>query len=95
MNTIVNLSRRDFLKTTGLAGGGLILGLHLPGLARAAEEDHMRFLAKVLNSNRCVCLSKVEDRPSQTARDRADPEHRKQADGDSQVSLEIWRPSNL
>ncbi len=27
MSTINNLSRRDFLKTTGLAGGGLLLGL--------------------------------------------------------------------
>ena len=30
MNGIINLSRRDFLKTSALAGGGLILGFHLP-----------------------------------------------------------------
>ena len=32
MNAIVNCSRRDFLKSSVLAGGGLILGVHLPGL---------------------------------------------------------------
>ena len=37
MNAIINLSRRAFLKTSALAGGGLILGVHLPGLNRAAE----------------------------------------------------------
>jgi isoquinoline 1-oxidoreductase beta subunit len=30
MNDIVNVSRRDFLRTGLLAGGGLVLGLHLP-----------------------------------------------------------------
>ncbi len=32
-----NVSRRKFLKTSALAGGGLVLGVHLPQLARAAE----------------------------------------------------------
>ena len=40
MNAIINLSRRAFLKTSALAGGGLILGVHLPGLARGAEGSH-------------------------------------------------------
>ncbi len=35
MSTITNLSRRGFLKTGALAGGGLILGVYLPGLGRA------------------------------------------------------------
>src|SRR6266849_3413261 len=39
MNAIINLSRRNFLKTSALAGGRLILGVHLPGLARAAEAS--------------------------------------------------------
>src|SRR5437016_3010582 len=39
VKTIVKLGRRDFLKTSALAGGGLILGVHLPGLARAAEAS--------------------------------------------------------
>ncbi len=50
MNTIVNLSRRDFLKITALAGSGLILGVHLPGLARAAEEPQQETSAPPLNA---------------------------------------------
>jgi isoquinoline 1-oxidoreductase beta subunit len=41
MSEIRNLSRRGFLKTSALAGGGLVLGLHLPhlgGRAQAAQE---------------------------------------------------------
>jgi isoquinoline 1-oxidoreductase beta subunit len=37
MSEILNLSRRAFLKTTALAGGGLVLGVHLPGLGNTAE----------------------------------------------------------
>src|SRR5690242_16236153 len=33
MNEIVNVSRRDFLHTGLLAGGGLVLGLRLPSVA--------------------------------------------------------------
>ena len=33
MSEILNVSRRDFLRTGVLAGGGLVLGLHLPSLA--------------------------------------------------------------
>jgi isoquinoline 1-oxidoreductase beta subunit len=38
MNDIVNLSRRRFLKSSALAGGGLVIGCYLPGLGKAAEE---------------------------------------------------------
>ena len=43
MNGIVNLQRRDFLKTGALLGGGLVLGFHLPlqesqGQARAESK---------------------------------------------------------
>jgi hypothetical protein len=34
MNEIVNVSRRDFLHIGLLAGGGLVLGLRLPSLAK-------------------------------------------------------------
>lgn len=37
MNSIVNLSRRDFLKSAGVVGGGLLLGIHLPSLSESAE----------------------------------------------------------
>jgi isoquinoline 1-oxidoreductase beta subunit len=46
MNAILNLSRRGFLRTTALAGGGLVLGVYLPELgsrAEAADEKGKTF----------------------------------------------------
>ena len=46
MSTIVNCSRRNFLKSSVLAGG-LILGVHIPGLngsAKAAEQGSSTFV---------------------------------------------------
>lgn len=37
MNGIVNISRRDFLKAGALLGGGLVLGVTLPGAATAKQ----------------------------------------------------------
>lgn len=37
MEAIMNQSRRTFLKTSGAAGGGLVIGFYLPGVARLAE----------------------------------------------------------
>ena len=42
MNDVFNVSRRDFLRTGLLAGGGLVLGLHLPSPAKGrvpGEKD--------------------------------------------------------
>jgi isoquinoline 1-oxidoreductase beta subunit len=38
MSAIHNLSRRSFLKATGLAGGGLVLGVYLPELSSRAHD---------------------------------------------------------
>jgi isoquinoline 1-oxidoreductase beta subunit len=45
MNDIVNLSRRDVLKAGAFAGGGLILGVTLPGFVRnaAAQQGTTNF----------------------------------------------------
>jgi isoquinoline 1-oxidoreductase beta subunit len=39
MSAIINFSRREFLKAGALAGGGLILGVHLPGLDCRGQVD--------------------------------------------------------
>ncbi|MBE0622074.1 MAG: xanthine dehydrogenase family protein molybdopterin-binding subunit [Burkholderiales bacterium] len=41
MSAIYNASRRDFLKTSALAGGGLVIGFTLPGAARLAQAAAM------------------------------------------------------
>jgi len=46
MSEVRNLSRRRFLKTSVLAGGGLVLGVYLPelaGPAHAAQQKPVRF----------------------------------------------------
>src|SRR5437016_4851763 len=42
MTEILNVSRRDFLRTGLLAGGGLVLGLHLPARATGQKPDKKR-----------------------------------------------------
>ncbi|MCI0743906.1 MAG: molybdopterin-dependent oxidoreductase, partial [Verrucomicrobia subdivision 3 bacterium] len=50
MNAIVNCSRRSFLKSSALAGGGLILGVHLSGLARRVQAAARPTSALALNA---------------------------------------------
>src|ERR687891_1124379 len=42
MNTIINLSRRGFLKAGIAAGGGLLLGFHVPAIAATAPSGQTR-----------------------------------------------------
>ncbi len=49
MNTIVNLSRRGFLKV-GIAGGGLLLGFHVPAARRPAAAASATPAQAQLNS---------------------------------------------
>lgn len=48
MSDILNVSRRDFLRSGALAGGGLVLGFHIPGLrplaALAGQDSSLRIL---------------------------------------------------
>jgi len=50
VNTIVNCSRRRFLKAGALAGGGLILGVHIPGLNGSAKAAQQGISTFVLNA---------------------------------------------
>jgi isoquinoline 1-oxidoreductase beta subunit len=47
---VMNLSRRAFLRSSILAGGGLVLGVHLPQLARGAQEAGRAISPGMLNA---------------------------------------------
>ncbi len=51
MNGIVNISRRDFLKTGAILGGGLVLGVSLPSSAHSAKQSAK---ARVMSLNAFV-----------------------------------------
>ncbi len=51
MNGIVNISRRDFLKTGAILGGGLVLGVSLPSIAQSAKHSAK---ARVMSLNAFV-----------------------------------------
>jgi isoquinoline 1-oxidoreductase beta subunit len=50
-------SRREFLKLSGIAGGGLVLGFHLPG-ANARSSDGLNAYIQVLSDNRVIIAAK-------------------------------------
>jgi isoquinoline 1-oxidoreductase beta subunit len=59
MNAIINASRRDFLKTSALAGGGLLIGFTLPGASRfalAASEFKPNAFIRIAPDNRVTVI---------------------------------------
>ncbi len=59
MSAIINASRRDFLKGSALAGGGLLIGFTLPGAARfahAAAEFKPNAFIRITADNRVTVI---------------------------------------
>ena len=56
MNEIAKLARRDFLKASALAGGGLMLGFHIPAANAAATKDTEVNAWIVINSDDSVLI---------------------------------------
>ena len=59
MSAIVNASRRGFLKTSALAGGGLLIGFTLPGASRfalAATEFKPNAFIRITSDNRVTVI---------------------------------------
>jgi len=52
-----DLERRQFLKLTAAAGGGLLIGFHLPGLARPA----MVIISAAITSAQLLDSSRPDD----------------------------------
>ena len=59
MSEILNLSRRDLLHAGLLAGGGLVLGLHLPSLAKGQAGKKGEVLCRQV----VACMGDAHGRP--------------------------------
>src|SRR5512147_2902064 len=58
MNTSLNLNRREFLKVSAAAGGGLLIGLYLPGRIEAAAEFVPNAFLRIAPDNTVTVISK-------------------------------------
>jgi isoquinoline 1-oxidoreductase beta subunit len=59
MSAMLSVSRRDFLKISGLAGGGLLVGFALPGasgLAQAGTEFKPNAFIRITSDNRVTVI---------------------------------------
>jgi anaerobic selenocysteine-containing dehydrogenase len=66
MSEIANLSRRDFLKTSALVGGGLILGFYLPFGDKAAEAAKVELRDRQNRSKGGECVRTSREKIRET-----------------------------
>jgi isoquinoline 1-oxidoreductase beta subunit len=54
----MNTSRRDFIKLTGIAGGGLVIGFHLPQAAGSSASNTLNAYVQILPDNSIIIAAK-------------------------------------
>jgi isoquinoline 1-oxidoreductase beta subunit len=54
----MNSSRRDFIKLTGITGGGLVIGFHLPLSARSSGSNSLNAYVQILPDNSIIIAAK-------------------------------------